>query len=173
MDIARELARNQLVVLLLPGARYATRLVAAVKLLRKRYKKICYVSLSKPYTTVLEELKAARIPTDGFFFIDAAAECLALERRENAVCVGSAEDLTGLGVQLALCLKEFRPDLVLLDSLSTLLIYNSPGASAQFAHFVAGEVRLAKTKGVFVALMEDKDSPLMKEVELFVDRVLG
>ncbi|MBU0763104.1 MAG: hypothetical protein KKD39_08780 [Candidatus Altiarchaeota archaeon] len=62
---------NQILVLILPDYTYTESLTSVVSDLSKFASKICYVSLNRPYTSLLTLFKKQNVVIDNIHFIDA------------------------------------------------------------------------------------------------------
>jgi len=115
-----------------------------------------YVTTNDPATEVLEEY-----PEDERFGV---VDCVTKEQdveevddeEETVVYADSASDMTGIGVKVSDLLGEFRDDRdiewnrVLVDSVSTLLMYSNLETVFRFLHVFTGRIRSIDGLGVFV-----------------------
>ncbi len=60
----------------------------------------------------------------------------------------------------------------MFDSLSTLLAYEGSSSIIQFSHNVITKLRINNCKAVFITLKEDINSELIKDLYMFVDKVV-
>ena len=70
MDLAEEIRNKQIVLIVFPKAKYMSKLSEIVKAVDTASKKVCYVSLNKPYNSIIENLKASNLDINKYFFID-------------------------------------------------------------------------------------------------------
>ncbi|ODS41409.1 MAG: hypothetical protein A7315_15225 [Candidatus Altiarchaeales archaeon WOR_SM1_79] len=61
---------------------------------------------------------------------------------------------------------------IFMDALSTLLIYNSAGTTAKFAHFLMTKIKLLGLNGVFMSVEEGLDKQLLSQIEQFCDKCI-
>jgi archaellum biogenesis ATPase FlaH len=164
---------NQIVVLVLPDKDYIERVISVVSDLEKTPKKMCYVSLNRPYRSLQSTFKQAGIDSDGIFFIDAiTATATAPEKSPNCVFVSSPGALTELSVTISNVMESGPYNLIFFDSLSTLLVYESDNTIAKFVHFLMAKVRVTGKNAIFTCLKQDADSMLVKDINMFADKVL-
>ena len=135
-----------------------------------------YVTINRPYGSLVETLKRNGIDTEKLFFIDCITRTVGgkPEVTENCLFIASPQNLTELGLALAQAMemmKERGNKFLLLDSLSTLLIYNNTETVARFSHFLTTKIRLSKLKGIFL-LVEREDEDLLSTVSQFCDKVI-
>lgn len=173
-EIKKELKENQITVFVVPNTKYATTLNELAKEVSTNYKKIAYISLNKPYNTLIKTLsKDGLNPTD-FFVIDAVTHRVIPSAQSTAKCyyISGPSALTELGVAIGKLLAREKIDAVIFDSLSTLLVYQKGMSVIKFTHFVMSKIRTLEAKGVFTALKEDIDSGLIKDLNMFADKIV-
>lgn len=61
---------------------------------------------------------------------------------------------------------------LLLDSISTLLVYNSSGAVLHFVHFLIGRLRVLQYDGVFFTVAGSVDDRTLSTIKQFCDMVI-
>ncbi len=175
---------DQNVVVLVPTKEYAAFVNRLAHELASRHGKLCYVSIAKSARVVAEAFQKEGIDTANFHFIDCITKSIAirplatekkmpprsLELKVQFVTNPSA--LTELDVLLFRTLSEENLQAVFFDSLSTLLLYNDELAVVKFAQHLMNKVRESNSRGVFLALREDLNSQLVKDLALFADSTL-
>jgi hypothetical protein len=174
MNLKKELKKGEIIVLVIPNAKYTAELPKIAKYLSGNFKATAYVSLNKPFETLEKNLKKAKVDLDKFLFIDGITKNAnpQAEEKENCMFVKSAAALTNISLLINKTLKTGKFDSLLFDSLSTLLIYNESKIVGKFVHNMVNKIKNTKTTAVFTALKGDTNSALLKEVELYVDKVI-
>jgi N-acetyl-gamma-glutamylphosphate reductase len=86
--------------------------------------------------------------------------------------VSSPHALTEINIAFSKSLDEKKCDSSLFDSLSTLLAHEKVHIIIQFTHNVITKVKVSNCKAVFIALKEDVNSELIKDLYMFVDKVV-
>lgn len=61
---------------------------------------------------------------------------------------------------------------LLLDSISTLLVFNTPGAVLHFAHFLIGRLRVLQFDGVLFTVEGSVDERTLSTIKQFCDMVI-
>ncbi len=143
-----------------------------VKLLSS--KPVIYISLVKPFKSILDALKKEHIKTEKVFFIDAVTELSGDgKREENVLFIQSPADLTGIGISISQFLKTIPGEkYVLIDSLKVLAIYNSENVILRFVQSIVGVV--SKNNAKLLAITTDgKGNQLIKDTGQFFDKVMG
>lgn len=124
---------------------------------------------ANPARFMLQKLKNAHIDSSKIFFID----CISKERpkSENIIYISSPAALTELSLAISSLLKSGGIDIIILDNLSTLLIYNRDIVLVRFLHDLVGKVRNSGKKLVINTLAKDNQGSLAS-LPLFCDVVI-
>ena len=171
MDIESALKGNNTVLQTMSKFDYQSSLFSLMRGLKG--KKVCYISLNKPASSVSEGLNKKKISTANTFFIDAVSSSLGEpEEKDNVLLVSSPAALTELSIAIMNALKGSYFDAFVFDSLSTLNIYNLGAASERFVKKVINSINSKKGKGIFVCLDEDVNTQLVKNSILSIDTIL-
>ena len=133
-----------------------------------------YVTLSKPYETLVRDFEKAGIDPKTIIFIDGVTKIAGEpKKKENCLFIGSPENLSDISIAMDQAVSAIgKEKFVFFDSLSVLVIYNNPVSVAKFIHFLASKMRVWRVKGIIVSLKRKKDDKLIKEVLQFCDVLL-
>jgi len=173
MGLKKEIEDNQVIVAVIPNREYSVKLMEIVKVLAADHKRICYVSLNKPFDAIIKILEKSKIDSKKFCFIDCITQTVkAAKTTDRVLFISSPRALTDLSIAMTELLKTKKIESLFFDSLSTLLVYESASAVIKFAHAVMAQVRVTESKGVFTVLKEDVTSDLIKDMNMFADRIL-
>jgi hypothetical protein len=141
--------------------------------LLKRFKNlgVALVSLNMPCYEISSHLKEKSIEIPKLFVVDGqspemAPACLSPVFGQevsinHTTYAGAPGSLTGLSITMRKLFAKNRFDLVILDSLSTLLIYNEPHQTQRFVHALIEKLRSSNTAGIFITL---EGSPYSAEI---------
>lgn len=173
IEIKKEIKNNSIIIFSVPGNEYSGRLEEIVGASAKAFSKICYVSLNKPYDTLVPIFKKLGIETGKMIFVD----CVTAGFRKpaaglNVVSVSSPKALTEINITINKISDSKKFQGLVFDSLSTLLVYEQPSTVIKFSHSVISKLRAAESHGVFMCLREDLKGELMKDLSMFVDRIV-
>ena len=172
IDIIKELQKNEVLVLLFEED-YQNNLLRVVKKAEAASKKICYITLTKPYYHLVKFFKQNDINVEKFAFIDGVTSTVRkADSSENCRFIPAPNALTELNLMIAKECKEYMPDLLIFDSLSSLLIYEKEPVLLRFVHTIVNELRMNNVKSIFTLLKEDYDSRAIKDISLFVDKII-
>lgn len=124
----------------------------------KRNEAVIYVS-TKDAGDKIQKWFSERTDTKGLGILDCISKSLRLETNiedtENIKYVSSSVDLTGISVKYSSLLEKFwntqkYTDIrVVIDSLSTLLMYSNEQTVFRFLHILTGRVRKIDGYGIF------------------------
>lgn len=170
----KALPENFVVMAIVPFRNFEEVNFHLLDLLIKRYdSKGSYITINRPYKSMVQLLNNKNINFKNMFFIDCITKELS-ERKNVKDCyfVGSPNNLTEIAIALDPVFKEGKHKFIFLDSLDTLAIYNSLENVIKFAHFLTSKVRLHDISGIFLAVHENSEEKLMMELAQFCDKVI-
>jgi hypothetical protein len=170
MDIVKNIKENDITVLIIPNNSYGDSLKNLVSDMSKIFNKICYISLNKPYKSLLKGFEQKGVTTKKLLFIDAVDKGF---DSEGIVHVSSPKALTELNIAITKSLSNGLVDSILFDSLSTLLMYEEPATVIKFAHSIISSFRIKGIKTVLTCLEGDAKSELIKDLSMFVDKIMN
>ncbi len=164
----------KMTLVIIPNKRYLKNMVVLVKDLDKKYERICYVSLNEIFNHLTQNFEKNAINTNKFFFIDAITKSsvASIPQEDNCIFVLSPNSLIELSVAITKTLERREPDVLLFDSLSTLLIYEKETTVTKFIHSLIGKIKAASSDCILTALETDAESEAIKDLGMFVDEVL-
>ncbi len=171
-DYDKEITKNKIILFLVPKEDYQVELLRISRNVADNFgKKIAYVSLNKPTETIIDNLKKNNIDTKKFLFIDAVAK--KSKSDQDAVCISSLKNFEKFKGELNKILEKEKIKCLIFDSLSTMLIYQDENIIVKFTHDLITNLIEDGACGEFMCLSEDVDSTLIKDVSMFVDKVLN
>jgi len=174
IDLQQDIAPYSAVTMVIPNEVYVKSISDIAKLLTTTYHKICYVSLNKLYMPLIRGMKVKQIDVTKFFFIDAITKTAVAEPGNipNCFFVSAPDNLTELGIAIQKTITGQQCDILLFDSLSTLLIYKNVQVVTQFVHSIVGQIGAANCIAVFTCLEGKKETDLIKDLSMFVDNTV-
>jgi len=174
LDLKEEIGKGQTIVLIIPNEQYTKKIIEITKYFSDNHKSICYVSLNKLFDPLIASFKDAGVDQNKFFFVDAITKSTNpnIKESDNCIYISSPSSLTELSIAINKVLETGKFEGFLLDSLSTLLIYNKSEVVCKFVHGLINKMKGANATVVFTALKGDTGSILLKDIGMFVDNVL-
>ena len=132
---------------------------------------VVYVTVNKPFSTLIEHFQKEKIKTDKIFIIDAISPHEV--RAGNAVFIKSPKQLTNISITTTSTIKKLKKAKILIfDSISTLLVYNKFEIVKDFIHFIANKMKELKVTFVMTCIKEMTDKKTISQLRAFVDNVI-
>lgn len=133
-------------------------------------KTIIYVTVSKPHTTIISNLKKANIRTDNIFFIDCIGRPLATEEQKNASFVNTPSDLTGIAILLTKIYEDLPQEkYVIIDMLSTMTVYTKEEIVIRFTQSI---IEKATRNNAKIIALTTADTALNNRIAPFFEKVI-
>lgn len=138
---------------------------------------IIMITFNQPSPILKRTYLKNNIDLETIIFIDAVSK-YALgtlpEDIDRAVFINNPRNLTNLSVAISEMVKEFAgtKTCVILDSISTMLIYLSSGDISKFSHFMTSKLAILGMPGFFVAVENGLNPMLMTHLSTFTDEVI-
>ncbi|KAF1075737.1 hypothetical protein MKMG_01677 [Methanogenium sp. MK-MG] len=138
--------------------------------------RVIMITTNQPSMILLKMYSRANINTGLVFFIDAITN-YALGKdegdSEDVIFISNPGDLTEIGIALTKALKKFENEdvCIVLDSISTMLIYVSSARISKFIHYLTNKIRLSDIHGVLFAAKNGIDPGFMIQLTTFVDEI--
>lgn len=140
----------------------------------EKYNKICYISINKPYYSFLDYFSIHKINPKKFFFIDCITKTVIKQPKKSDNCLfvssPAAFDEINESVQKTLQKKKF--DLLIFDSLSSLLIYQQELFITRFMHGLTAMVKGFHNKAVFIVLEKDIGMELARNMGMLMSKTI-
>lgn len=170
MQIERHLKENKIIIFVIPTKNYGKGINDIALAATKTGKSVTYVTVNKPYNILLGLFESKKIDTKKITFIDAVSGSVSAPKGIKVEFVSSPKALTELSIIINEHMK--KTDSVLFDSVSTLLVYDDPATVVKFIHSILSKARASGTNFVLTVLSEDAGKSVLKDVSMFVDKVV-
>ncbi|MDE4907191.1 hypothetical protein L0665_00930 [Methanogenium marinum] len=137
---------------------------------------VIMITINQPSIILSKMYARANIDTSLVFFIDAITN-YALgkdeEDNENTLFINNPGDLTEIGIAITKAMTKFENEniCIVLDSISTMLIYTSSARITKFIHYLTNKIRLSDINGVLFAAKNGLDPGFMIQLTTFVDEI--
>ncbi len=143
-------------------------------LINKRGMNGLYVTMNKPYESLANILKNNNVDTKKLFFIDAISGVIRKKERENENCLilQNPSALMELSIGISKACESKKLKFVIIDSLSTMLVYNKENSTVKFIHYLSAQLRKYKLAGIILSLEEDIEKKILDSVVQFCDKVI-
>ncbi len=143
------------------------------KFISKNFKKICMITINEPVPVLMKKLEKDGTDFSNYYFIDCISQSMNIKitRSEKCLAIASPAALTELSIAIANLTKANKIDIIVLDSVSSLLIYNQDVITLKFMHFLMIKVRSMNIKGAYT-IMKDGKEQILSDLALFADKIL-
>lgn len=174
----RKLEPNSFVLFIIKSEKYHKVNLQILKMIIKTRKfSGIYITVNKPYPSLIRYLKKGGVPTEKIFFIDCISKTVGGEIKltEDCLFIPSPTRLTDLGIALSQALEAMKigkNKFLFLDSLSTLLIYNDFKTVAQFVHYLASRLRLFGLVGILMTIEKQIDEKMLYLLIEICDKII-
>lgn len=140
-----------------------------------------YITVNKPYDTIVKILQDNKINPKNLYFIDCITDMTAgkgikeSKKTDRVLYMDSPQNLTDLAVAISEAISNIKDEekFLFMDSLSTFLIYNTVGTMAKFTHFMTGKMRLWGLRGILMSLEKEMDPTFISHISQFCDEVVS
>jgi archaellum biogenesis ATPase FlaH len=136
------------------------------------------ITTNQPYSILKKMYEKDGLNLQKVVFIDAITRYALgtdIQNEDHCRYINNPGNLTDIGIAVTEVLKKY-PDgkvCILLDSVSTMLIYISSANITKFIHFVTNKLRLLDVAGIFLAVEKGLDPTLLLQLTSFVDMVIN
>jgi len=159
---------EQIVIIVIPNMIFRDVITELITQSAKKYKRILCVTINTPYTRLIKTIPKEDI--NKFYFIDAVTKSVMPEpvSAPNCTFVSSPNALAEFNLTFRKCCKVFKPEIVLFDSLSTLILYTSEETISKFAQNLMVHVPSSgECVFLFPCLKAVGESSLINNISMF------
>jgi hypothetical protein len=134
-------------------------------------KPICYISLNKTYSALLQLLKKNNVNADRYYFIDFVSPTIFRKKKEERCVFLDSLDLNGLADVTLNLIKTKKINALTFDSISSLLVYKTDAEVVGFFNYVLSFLEKLNVDTTLVCLSDDANRPSVKQIMMRVDDV--
>lgn len=169
-----DIKKGEIVLVVLPNSACSEETNPMAEHMSSRYNSIVYVSLNSITETILKKLEGSNVDKAKFSFIDCATKMIKPSAKDTRTVtyLDSISSLTDLSIAITKKMETKKHDAMVFDSLSTLLLYNNPPQACKFVHALVNRMRALGVSAVFTAAESDMNGELLKETQMYMDRVI-
>lgn len=137
-----------------------------------------YVTLNRSYDNISQVMKGKGIKTNNLFFIDGVTLQNVtpdkVKREDGVIYIESIRSLTDMTIAVTQLVPKINSSkkFLFLDSLSTLLLFNSPELIGRFSHALTNKMRAMGVSGAIVSLPEELDPSFRQMLGALCDKVI-
>lgn len=153
-----------------------TSVLDAIEQLTGEGKQGVIISVSEPQKLLKKALEKQGVDTSQHLFIDCATASATGKPggEENCFYLNKCSDLTGMGIAVTKALSgvEDKENMFLiLDSVSTMLIYNESTVIIRFLHMLINKIQLNEATGILFSAKNAVDPIVSSQITAFSDAV--
>jgi len=171
----KEIENKELVFLIVPSDKVDEINKDILEYFINKKKAICiHTTFAKPYKVILKNLKKETINTNRLFIIECVtpvSQWGEISGKDNIIFC-QPNSLTNISISVTTALKNMPRDkdrVLVLDTISTLMLYNNKNDVIKFIHYLIGEIRRYDVKSFIFTLDEDSDKSVISEISRFCD----
>ena len=169
MDEQASPFENPVVLLSVSPGLYQEGILDTLRYFSDRFGMGLYITLNKPCATLQGSFEKNGVPSEKLVYLDSITNTPEHET-ESCRFLGRMRELTELCIALTKLVSERKGvKFVLLDSVSTLLIYNDPKSVARFCHSVAEKLRSLGLPAAFVLVEMEEAKDMVAQLAQFCD----
>jgi hypothetical protein len=172
----QDLPKSYVVLALIKVQEYSATNIELIKYLAKQGIPGVFVSVNKPLEEIVESVPQQLIEKSNIEFIDCVSRISGTNevQGKNFHYVDSANDLVELTEAMEETMEKLKEQekFAIIDSVSTLLIYNKEEAIERFVHAIAGKLRNWKAKGIFIMVESAQTKSIAEALGQFCDKVI-
>lgn len=166
---------TEIILAVTEGGHYNESVQEMVQAAMARFSRAVFVTANRPHDSLTALLDAGNIERRGIAFVDCVSGLTGMTPPSTASVqyVDSPTLLEKVAMRADQLLKRAGDDRCLLvDSLSTLAVYNGEGAVSELAHNMITKLRMTKTPAAFLIVETQAESGLVEAVASHVDRMV-
>ncbi len=166
---------NQVILYITSKNKYSSTNANILKHYVNKKKNYCvYVTVNKQYSALEKDLKNKKVNTKNILFVDAITPLSSKVDADNAIFVGSPSALTSISLTITSALKKVPEGkrVLLLDSISTMMVYNNLGSVSKFSNFLIKKMQDWKVSGAILSIEKENSEEISDYLSQIVDKVI-
>ena len=169
-----KIMKSRIEIFIIPNKIYQEKLLEIIKSAAQEFKgKLLYMEALLPAEKIIETMKKNDVDSREIFFIDAVSKDIQADISDHGIAyISSPQNFAQFNADLMQILEKEKPECLIFDSLSTILLYQPDLVVVRFVHDLIAKLIVAHACGKFTCLLEDINSTLIKDVSMFADNVI-
>jgi len=177
-DRMRDISTNKVVLIVAKSENHSAVVSNMLDILiNQRIMGGVYISITKPHEFIMSTITEAGIPADNLYFID----CISLmagkgqtDKTGKVVFVENPSSLEEVSMYLDRMLAKVTTPkkFLFVDSLSSLLIYNTDKSVKEFTHFLINKIRLENIAGIILTIDKKEAEDMVRTLTPMCDAEL-
>ena len=174
-DSLKDLGSEGVVLVIIDAVEYASTNMGLIGFFEKRVMPGVFVSVNKPLVDLLVKLPHTEFVNTQVEFVDCISQMSGAKEieSERAHYLESPQQLVELSMMIHKLVQQIEgKKFLIVDSLSTLLIYNKAEAIEKFVHSISNKIRSEHVFGVLLMIKTDENRDVIKILSQFSDSVV-
>ncbi len=174
-NLGEVLEVNDVILVKIKSDVYTKNIKEIAKILSSK-NKLLFITLNKSSDSLISSFKKYKINVGNIYFLDAITRTFTKPRRiKNSTFVRSPQALTEIGIEFTKIIKKFKPDCIVFDSLSTLIIYEDDIRTGlnRFITSIINKALRNNLKIIFFCLKSDENSRLIKNISIVAEKIIN
>lgn len=174
--IPKSIAVNQIVGITLPDKYYDDIKQVLFEYFRNKNNTFCvYVTISRPYNALLKQYDELINNSKNIKFVDCVSRISGISTTDsNCTYVESPTMLEKLGLEIINLFKEAderSEKFLIIDSLSTLMVYNDPDIVTKFFYYLVNITRSRSIHSAYLVIEEEEVDKQIKKLINLTDKI--
>jgi len=174
--IPKSIIMNQTVGVTFPDKYYDDIKQVLLEFLNSKSENFCvYVTVTRPYQSLLNDYQDLVGSSKNIKFIDAVSRIAGMSKADpNCIFIESPTMLEKLGLEITNLFKnadEKSSKFLILDSLSTLMIYNDSEIVTKFFYYLINVTRARGIHSVYLVIEEEEADMKIKKLINLTDKI--
>jgi KaiC/GvpD/RAD55 family RecA-like ATPase len=174
--IPKSIVMNQIVGITLPDKYYDDIKQVLFEFINSKPENYCvYVTITRPYNTLANEFGDLVANTKNIKFVDCVSRIAGISNLDpNCEFIESPTMLEKLGLEIINQFKEAdekSTKFLILDSLSTLMVYNEPEIVTKFFYYLINITRAKDIHSVYLVIEEEEADKHIKKLINLTDKI--
>src|SRR5271157_5390934 len=134
-----------------------------------------YITLSQEYPDISEHLKKKGVDISKLHFIDGISMKFGkYPKNDNCTFISSPKSIVDLSLSITNLTNSGKFVFLLLDSISTLLMFNGSKLTLDFFQYLTSKMRALNMKTVIILLNDEESSKQLKsDISQFCDQIVN
>ena len=174
--IPKSMMINRTVGITLPDKYYDDIKQVILEFISSKSENYCvYVSITRPYASIKSEYEDIITKNNNIKFVDCVSRIAGISKTDpNCTFIESPTMLEKLGLEINNLFKEADENsskYLVLDSLSTLMIYNEPEIVTKFFYYLINVTRAKDIHSVYLVIEEEEADKQIKKLINLTDKI--
>ncbi len=175
--VSNAIITNQSVGVILPGNNYSDLIQALFEHIHSRPEDVwAYVTITRPYESIVKQFGDLASSRGNIKFIDCISRAAGLSKIDsNCVFIESPAHLEKIIMEILNIFRNAGDNVqkyLIIDSLSSLLIYNDAQLVTEFFAHLTNRTRLSDIHSVSIAIEEEMNDNINKIIYLRSDKII-